>query len=325
MGRKLFLAAMVVLALGVASSAGAGPTGRIPGARGVPSCAAAGPYWPTMTLALVGNSAWIACKEQSRLIRLALPGGRRTASRRLDGQVTAVAVGLGSLWALDTGSTLYRLDPKTGKVVRRIQTGASAAYNIWIGGGSVWVADDRGGTVLRISPATNRVIARIPVGDGPADMVFSGSRAWVVTHRDNTIYGIDLGRNRAQRLATIEDANAAAERFALLAGSLWVTGRGVQLVELDPATGEVRRTLGIGGTGIDVVAAGGALWIPVRTAAVDRSGFPTMTAVQRVQPDGAVTTVASAVGRVDLHGLAAGLGAVWLSDNTNGVLYRLPT
>jgi len=63
----------------------------------------------------------------------------------------------------------------------------------------------------------------------------------------------------------------------------------------------------------------------VRTAAVDGSGFPTMTAVQRVQPDGAVTTVASAVGRVDIHGLAAGLGAVWLSDNTNGVLYRLPT
>src|SRR6188472_4277561 len=145
--RKSSLAAMLVLAFGVASSAAAGPTGRIPGASGVPSCAAAGPYWPTMTLALVGNSAWIACKEQSRLIRLALPGGRRTASRRLDGQVTAVAVGLGSLWALDTGSTLYRLDPKTGKVVRRIQTGASSAYNIWIGGGSVWVADDRGGTV----------------------------------------------------------------------------------------------------------------------------------------------------------------------------------
>ena len=40
-----------------------------------------------------------------------LPSGRRTASVQLDGQVIAVAVGLGSVWALDAGSTLYRLEP----------------------------------------------------------------------------------------------------------------------------------------------------------------------------------------------------------------------
>jgi hypothetical protein len=58
---------------------------------------------------------------------------------------------------------------------------------------------------------------------------------------------------------------------------------------------------------------------------VDRTGFPTMTAVRRVTPAGAVTTVASARGRVDVHGLAGGLGSVWLADNTSGVVYRLPT
>jgi hypothetical protein len=49
-----------------------------------------------------------------------------------------------------------------------------------------------------------------------------------------------------------------------------------------------------------------------------------MTAVRRVTSDGAVTTVATALGRVDVHGLAVGLGSVWLADNTSGVLYRLP-
>ena len=49
-----------------------------------------------------------------------------------------------------------------------------------------------------------------------------------------------------------------------------------------------------------------------------------MTAVRRVTTAGTVTTVATARGRVDVHGLAVGLGYVWLADNTSGFLYRLP-
>jgi DNA-binding beta-propeller fold protein YncE len=324
----LLVAASVTIVLPAASSTSASPGasyGRIAGARALRACAAAGPYWPTMTLALAGKAAWVACKEQSRLVRLALPSGRQTGGVRLDAPVTAVAVGPGSVWALDANSTLYRLDTGTGRVRRRIQLDAIAAYNIWIGGGAVWVADDQGASVLRIAPSTNKVVAHIRVGDGPADMAFFGTQAWVVTHRDNTIFHIDLATNAATRLATLGGGNVAVERLALLGGSLWATGRGAPLFELDSATGATSRSVDIGGTGIDVVATAGALWVPVRTAAVDRTGFPTMTAVRRVNPDGTVTTVAKARGRVDVHGLAAGLGAVWLADNTNGVVYQLPT
>ena len=278
-----------------------------------------------MTLALSGSTAWVACKQQARLVRMALPSGRRTANVQLDGQVIAVAVGLGSVWALDAGSTLYRLNPRTARVTRRIPLDATAAYNIWIGDGAVWVADDQGARVLRISPRTNKIVARIPVGDGPADMVFVGKKAWVLTHRDNTLYRIDTATNVAARLAIVGGSNAAAERLAMAGDSLWITGRGVPLLEVDPETGETRRSVDVEGTGIDVVARANALWIPVRTAAVDRTGFPTMTAVRRVTTAGAVTTVATARGRVDVHGLAVGLGSVWLADNTSGFLYRLPT
>jgi hypothetical protein len=326
--RALLAAVSLAIAMPAASSSSASPgasVGGIAGARALRACAAAGPYWPTMTLALAGKAAWVACKEQSRLVRLALPSGRSTGGVRLDAPVTAVAAGLSSLWALDTNSTLYRLDARTGRVRRRIHLDAVAAYNIWIGGGSVWVADDQGASVLRIAPSRNKVVAHVPVGDGPADVAFAGTQAWVVTHRDNTIFHVDLARNTATRVATLGGANAAVERLALLGGSLWATGRGAPLYELDPATGATRRSVDIGGTGIDVVATAGALWVPVRTAAVDRTGFPTMTAVRRVARDGAVTTVAKARGRVDVHGLAAGLGAIWLADNTTGVVYRLPT
>ena len=315
--------AVLVGALVAASAAGSATLGRVPQAHAVRGCAAAGPFWPTMTLALNGSTAWLACKEQARLVRMSLPSGRQTATVRVDAPVTAVAVGLGSAWALDS-STLYRVDLRTARIVKRIELRANAPYNIWIGGGSVWVADDQGAAVLRVSPSTNAVVARVPVGDGPADMVFAGTRAWVIAHRDNTLYRVDLKTNMPARLATLDDANAAAERLALLGGSLWVTGRGVPLLELDSATGAKRRTVSIGGTGIDVVAYGGVLWVPVRSAAIDRRGFPTMTAVRRVTPRGRVTTVATARGRVDVHGLAAGLGSLWLADTTSGFVYRLP-
>jgi hypothetical protein len=322
--RAVAALALASLALTSALALGA-QAGQVPGARAVRSCAAAGPFWPTMTLALQGAAtAWVACKEQARVIRLALPSGRRTATVPLGGKPIAVAVGLGSVWALDA-ATLYRLNPRTGRVTRRIAHGAVAAYNVWVGAGAVWIADDQGSTVLRVSPATNRVAARIAVGDGPADMVFAGARGWVLTHRDNTLYRIDTATNVASRLAVVPGADTAAERLSLLGDGLWVTGRGLGLLELDLDTGAVRRTVDVDGTGIDVVSAGGALWVPVRTRAVDRTGFPTMAAVRRVAPDGTVRTVATARGRVDVHGLAAGAGAVWVADNTSGFLYRLPT
>jgi DNA-binding beta-propeller fold protein YncE len=322
--------------LAIASALGVGAPGeadraplvlsdrRIPQAQALRACAAAGPFWPTMTLALSGRNAWVACKEQRRVVRIALARGRATASVRLGSGITAVGIGFGSVWALGT-NTLYRLNPRTARVTKRIQLSASAPYNIWLGRGSVWVADDQGAQVLRISPKSNRTVARIGVGNGPADMVFSGRRAWVMDHRDRTLFRIELATNRATRLAVIgREDDAAPERFAFLAGSLWVTGRGVPLVEVDPDTGATKRSIDIGGTGIDIVAAGGALWVPVRTLAVDRTGFPTMTALRRVTPAGAVTTAATAVGRVDVHGLAAAGGRVWIADNTDGFLYRIP-
>jgi hypothetical protein len=322
----LMLAGTVAIAA-VAGNASAAPrvaAGSVPQAKALRACAGAGPYWPTMTLAVAGSTAWVACKEQQRIVRIGLPAGRRTATVRLPGAVIAVATGYGAVWALDERSTLYRLDAGGVRVRKQIALGTAAAYNVWTGAGSVWIADDQGANVVRVSPAANKVIARIPVGDGPADMVFAGRSAWVITHRDSTLFRIDVATNEVTRLATVAGQDAAAERLALLGDSIWITGRGLPLLEVDPTTGATRRSVDLQGTGIDVVATAKALWVPVRTDAVDRTGFPTMTAFRRVTTQGEVTTVATARGRVDVHGLATGLGAVWLADNSSGFLYRLP-
>src|SRR3954453_1600915 len=197
------VAAITVLTAFALACGTASGSGGLPGARAIKVCAAAGPFWPTMTLALSRSSAWVACKEQSRLIRVSTKTGKTTKSVRLRGAVIAVKPGFRSIWALDSGGTLYRLSPKTAKVAKRISLRVPAAYNIWIGGGSVWVADDQGASVVRVSPQTNRVVARIRGGDGPASMAFNGGTAWVIKHRDTTVYRIDLAPNRPSLLTTI--------------------------------------------------------------------------------------------------------------------------
>jgi DNA-binding beta-propeller fold protein YncE len=298
-------------------------TGSLPRATTFRACAGAGDYWPTMTLALERDVAWVACKEEGRVVRLSLRRGRVDATVRLGAPAIAVASGLGAVWALDGGSTLTRIRPSNARPAARIAVGASAPYNVWIGGGSVWVADDEGAAVIRVAPATNAVVARIPVGDGPSSIAFSQTAAWVICHRDRRLFRVDLATNAVSELRTVP--GDAPERLALLGGSLWITGRGTDLLRADPATGEVTATYEIGAGGIDVVAAAGALWVPARNAAVDRRGFPTMAALRRVSAaTGRVTTVAVARGRVDVHGLRALGGHVWLADNTAGLVYRLP-
>jgi streptogramin lyase len=313
------VAAMAVAAAGAASAAS---FGQLPGARSIKVCAAAGPFWPTMTLALTGSFAWVGCKEQSRVLRVSTSTGKIVKATRLSGPVIAVAAGLGSVWALDGGSTLYRIDPTTAKVAKRIPVLARAPYNIWIGGGSVWVADDQGAEVIRVSPKRNKVVARIPVGDGPSDIVFDSASAWVINHRDRALFRIDLETNAGSRLTTVP--GDAPERMVLAGGKLWLTGRGTDLLRLSPSTGALESTIEIGASGIDLAVLGDSLWVPVRSAAVDASGFPTMEALKRISiASGAVSTVAQAIGRLDVHGLAAHSGKVWLADNTSGFLYRV--
>jgi streptogramin lyase len=315
-------AAILALTIFALSAGTAGGSAGLPGARAIKVCAAAGPYWPTMTLALSGGSAWVACKERSRVIRVSTKTGKTTKTVRLQGSAIAVRAGFRSIWALDSGGTLYRLNPRTGKVARRISLRVAAAYNIWIGGGSVWVADDQGASVVRVSPRTNRVVARIRVGDGPASMAFAGGTAWVMNHRDTTLDRIDLATNRPKLLTTI--GHDAPERMVWANGRLWITGRGTDLLKVDPANGSVERTIDIGASGIDIAAAGDSLWVPARSREVDQSGFPTMEALRRVSiSSGSVTTVVRPSGRLDVHGLATSAGAVWLADNRRGYLYRV--
>jgi streptogramin lyase len=309
--------ALAVLALVVAA-----PAPPLAGAKAIRSCAGGGPFWPTQTLALSGGFAWVACKEEQRVLRVPLQSGT-SRSVSVGGQPIAVLTAFGAVWTLDSGGTISRIDPRTARITGRLQTGASGPYNLWAGVGSLWSVDDRAGEVLRIDPVRRTVTHRIAVGDGAADLVFRGERAWVINHRDRGLVLIDTATNQPRRLTTVP--GDAPERMAWAAGSLWVTGRGTDLLRLDPETGTVQKTIEIGVGGIDVVSAVGGLWVPARAAAADQRGFPTMTWLRRVDPTtGKATTVLRTSRRIDVHGLVAYRRGVLFADNTGGSLYAVP-
>ena len=222
--------------------------------------------------------------------------GKTTKSIRLRGPAIAVVSGLGSVWALDSGGTLYRL--QGGKIVKRIALNAAAAYNIWIGGSSVWVAADQGAA----SSASPRNEPRRRAHRGRRRAGQHGVRRRDRLGREpprQRVDRIDLATNESSLLTTLGGVDdRAPERMTFSHGSLWVTGRGTDLLKVNPATGAVEQTIEIGASGIDLVAVGDDLWVPTRSDEVDQSGFPTMDALKRVSMStGAVTTAARPTSR----------------------------
>ena len=167
-------------------------------------------------------------------------------------------------------------------------------YNLWSGAGSMWAIDDGSGEVIRIDPKTNEVTTKIQVGDGPADMVFDGTTALrdqpPRPHARRARHRAPTGRASSPRSAA---TNAAPERMALLDGALWITGRGMDLLKVDPRDRQDARD-GRDRRQRDRRRRRRRRAVGARAAArrADQSGFPTMEALRaRQRTDGEVTTV----------------------------------
>ena len=102
-----------------------------------------------MTIAVDGETAWVACKEDNAVESLA------GAKVELDGQALAVLSAFDAIWALSDRGTLFRI--VNGGTAEQIDLEAGKPYNLWSGAGSMWAIDDGSGEVIRIDPKTNEV------------------------------------------------------------------------------------------------------------------------------------------------------------------------
>jgi streptogramin lyase len=292
----------------------------LPGATAGPVCGGRGIPYPQAALAASPAGVWVACRNKGELQRLRPATGAVATTVPLSGfRPWALSTGYGSLWAIDREQpTLLRLDAVTGKVRGRISLPGLPVY-VWAGGGSIWLGLESGSSVARVDPASGRV-RLVDAGDGASGFASDGKNVWIVSHRDNALTRVDAsGRPTRVATAIVPPETTAAERIAFAGGSLWITGRGLDLLRVDPKDGSVVSTTEIGPAGIEVLAKGSTLLVSAATPRGAQRGDPILGALHIVDAATAqVTASAAATGTAYANGLVLRGGVAWTVDTVNG-------
>jgi streptogramin lyase len=294
----------------------------LPTAQAFRLCGGTGPPYPQYALSRdPGTGAlWASCRQQARLHRISPASGETRAILRLTSTPFSIAAGLGAVWSAERSPVVSRIDMRTGRSGTAV-TGGGFAY-IWTAAGSVWAADDDASALLRYDPAGRRVVATIPTGNGTSALVEDAGRLWIVNHRDGTLQRIHPATNTSSALGRLP--GDAPERMTYAEGSLWVTGRGTDLLRVDPATGAVQATMDVGAGAIDVAAAAHSIWVAVPTDEADRQGNPFLDRLLRVDPaTTAVVETLRPTTPIVVNGLASTGDALWIADTAGGRLYRI--
>ncbi len=296
-------------------------TSILPTADAFATCGGERDFLPQYAVTLDGSNVWVACRGKGELRRHDATTGATTAIVGAGSfPPQSVASGGGAVWTVARSNWVTRVDTTTGRVAGS-GIGGESSY-LWFAAGSLWVADDSRSKLLRIDPATRQTRAEIDTGSGTSSFVTDGTRAWFTNHREATLDRIDLATNAVTHLGKLP--GDAPERMTLSGGSLWATGRGTDLLRVNPETGAVQATIEIGTGGIDVAAAGGRIWVANASAADDRQGLPVMEHLYAVNPaTNAIAETLTPAGRLVVDGVATDGTTLWIADVSGGRLYRI--
>ncbi len=173
------------------------------------------------------------------LIGIDAHSGRLADATELASSPAAVAIGSGSIWAVDSSrDTVERIDPSTRAVVDRIPVGDEPG-TVASGGGAIWVVGTLDGRVTRVDPATGSVTSAAGLGGANAAAIAFGAGAlWIADATDHTLVEIDPESETARRNLTLDFSPSAV---VVGARALWVAGYDSGRVEeIDPRSGVPR-------------------------------------------------------------------------------------
>ena len=215
------------------------------------------------------------------------------------------------VWVVTDDTSVSRLDPKTGRVIRTVRGVGREIVGIATGQGAVWAADEEGSAVARIDPETNRVVARIPTGDETPNAIAVGEEGVFVAAGPSVIARIDPKTNKIAERET----ESGAYDLATGQGFLW----GANFLDED-----VKR---VDPEGLGVTPVSGGLGKEPRFVAVGEE------AVWVLNSDGSLSRLEQPSGsgkpagrKVEAQtgefpgGLAVGEGGVWVTEG--GTLWR---
>lgn len=210
----------------------------------------------TYGLAASGGSVWAGTLTSGDVIRIDPASGKVLKRIPAGARVFNLVAAPGAVWAVgNVSSTVTRIDARTGKVTNTVRVGF-APYDAEWGFGSLWVANSAEGTVWRITGG--KVVKKIKIGTEPNGLTAYNGVLWVSDHTAGKVVRIDPATNRIT--GTVR-----------LPGADWITGyRGSLYVsqETDVVTRVDARTLKVTGAAktarnpLGSAIVGGALWVP---------------------------------------------------------------
>ena len=227
--------------------------------------------------------------------------------------------GAGSLWVgAWPDREVVRVDPRSNRVTARFPAGGLDPTGLAVDATTVWVVHRDTDEVVRVEPGTGRVVARIRLGPLPFELAPGDRRfrpslvavgagaGWVASDR-GAVARIDAASNRV--VAVIKLPPEVPAGIAVAGRTVWVAQRGHGVARIDAATNRLLGTIRLDVQADRVATDGGAIWVGGRST--DPS-FESAGAVARI--DTTTGHVREIVPSGLPTGLAAGVGAVWITE-----------
>jgi hypothetical protein len=285
-------------------------------------CGAKSIPYQQSALAPAGGDLWLACRDAHRLVRLTAAGVAVKTIELGSFRPWAVASGGGAVWVISREVPQLLKFSASGRRLGRIALDGLPA-SLWFGAGSAWVGFDAFG-FERIDATTGRA-RTFAEGDGVSAFVSDGANVYAISHRDNAITRVDLSTGRSRRVAAgiVDVARGSTEAAAFSNGSLWLTGRGLDLLRVSPATGKVQTITDIGPAGFGLTVSGGKLVVAVYSNAGARRGDPIVGSFRTVDPRSAeMVATLRATSLSYLSGFVVSGTQIYAADTVQGRLVR---
>jgi hydroxyacylglutathione hydrolase len=262
-------------------------------------------------LAMGEDMVWVNSRPTDVVLRMDPKTSDVVAVVPVKNPCSGLIIGAGTLWSPScVENVVYRVDVATNQVVAKIPVSpANNEGGIAFGAGSAWLPSDPKGIVTRIDPATNSISAQIKVAPGSFTAIFGFGLVWVSSTEKNLVTVIHPASNEV--IAEIP-VDLAPRFMAAGEGFLWTLNQTKGTVsKIDPLTKKVVATIeaGVPGTGGDIAAGEGAVWVTARTIPVTRIDPATnQVTAQFVGPGG--------------DAIRVGHGSVWLSNGRLSNVWR---
>jgi hypothetical protein len=194
-----------------------------------------------------------------------------------------VAVTDEAVWAAGVGDHVWRIDPRTARIIKginmpKLPTRFYTNHFVITGESSVWavIVRDTGGEITRIDPQTNKLLGRerkIETGPCPLDAAIGYASVWVLDGCWNAVLRID--RETRRFLAAIPiDGDPSA--LTLAGGFVWIAnGSAGTVARVDATTNRLAGPpIDVDGVPQHITSGAGAVWVaPQGDNVVNRIDF----------------------------------------------------